>query len=67
MHPAPRHPVPFNPPYAEDDKAMASRLLAGSRLTPEREHRVDEQATRLIEAIRAKGGGLGAVEEMMRA
>ncbi|MBL0404742.1 bifunctional proline dehydrogenase/L-glutamate gamma-semialdehyde dehydrogenase PutA [Microvirga aerilata] len=66
MHPAPSHPMPFNPPYAEDDKAMASRLLAGSRLTPEREKRVDEQATRLIEAIRAKGGGLGGVEEMLR-
>ena len=66
MHPSPSHSVPFNPPYAEDDKAMASRLLAGSRLTLEREQRVDEQATRLIEAIRAKGGGLGGVEEMLR-
>ncbi|QRM29844.1 bifunctional proline dehydrogenase/L-glutamate gamma-semialdehyde dehydrogenase PutA [Microvirga sp. VF16] len=58
--------LPFNPPYAEDDKALAARLLAGARLSPEREKRVDEQATRLIEAIRAKGGGLGGVEEMLR-
>jgi RHH-type proline utilization regulon transcriptional repressor/proline dehydrogenase/delta 1-pyrroline-5-carboxylate dehydrogenase len=58
--------LPFNPPFAEDDKAIAARLLAGSRLSPERERRVDEQATRLIEAIRAKGGGLGGVEEMLR-
>ncbi|WP_134500431.1 bifunctional proline dehydrogenase/L-glutamate gamma-semialdehyde dehydrogenase PutA [Microvirga pakistanensis] len=56
----------FNPPFAEDDKAMAARLLASSRLSPERERRVDERATRLIEAIRAKGGGLGGVEEMLR-
>ena len=56
----------FNPPFAEDDKAVAARLLAGSRLSPERERRVDERATRLIEAIRAKGGGLGGVEEMLR-
>ncbi|SCY23419.1 bifunctional proline dehydrogenase/L-glutamate gamma-semialdehyde dehydrogenase PutA [Microvirga guangxiensis] len=58
--------LPFNPPFAEDDKAIAARLLASSRLSPERERRVDERATRLIEAIRAKGGGLGGVEEMLR-
>jgi len=56
----------FDPPFAEDDKAIAARLLAGSRLAPERERRVDEHATRLIQAIRAKGGGLGGVEEMLR-
>jgi RHH-type proline utilization regulon transcriptional repressor/proline dehydrogenase/delta 1-pyrroline-5-carboxylate dehydrogenase len=66
MNPAPSAALPFNPPFAEDDKAIAARLLAGSRLSPERERRVDEQATRLIEAIRAKGGGLGGVEEMLR-
>ena len=66
MSPAPSAALPFNPPFAEDDKAIAARLLAGSRLSPEREKRVDEQAARLIEAIRAKGGGLGGVEEMLR-
>ena len=66
MRPAPSTALPFNPPYAEDDKALAARLLAGARLSPEREKRVDAQATRLIEAIRAKGGGLGGVEEMLR-
>ena len=66
MRPAPSAALPFNPPYAEDDKAIAARLLAGARLSPEREKRVDAQATRLIEAIRAKGGGLGGVEEMLR-
>jgi len=66
MNPAPGTALPFNPPFAEDDKAIAARLLAGSRLSPERERRVDEQATRLIEAIRAKGSGLGGVEEMLR-
>src|SRR3712207_3600184 len=58
--------LPFNPPFAEDDKAIAARLLANSRLSPDREQRVDQQAARLIEAIRAKGGGLGGVEEMLR-
>ncbi|WP_201839528.1 bifunctional proline dehydrogenase/L-glutamate gamma-semialdehyde dehydrogenase PutA [Microvirga zambiensis] len=66
MRPATSPALPFNPPYAEDDKALASRLLAGAWLSPEREKRVDAQATRLIEAIRAKGGGLGGVEEMLR-
>src|SRR3712207_773430 len=66
MSPAPGAALPFNPPFAEDDKAIAGRLLASSRLSPERERRVDERATRLIEAIRAKGGGLGGVEEMLR-
>ncbi|MCG7393668.1 bifunctional proline dehydrogenase/L-glutamate gamma-semialdehyde dehydrogenase PutA [Microvirga sp. ACRRW] len=59
-------PLPFNPPFAEDDKAIAARLLASSRLSPERERRVDASATRLIEAIRSKSGGLGGVEEMLR-
>ena len=66
MSPAPSAALPFNPPFAEDDRAIAARLLANARLSPEREKRVDEQATRLIEAIRAKGGGLGGVEEMLR-
>lgn len=66
MTPSPTSPLPFTPPYAEDDKAIATRLLAGSRLSPDRETRIDRRAARLIEAIRAKGGGLGGVEEMLR-
>ncbi|HEV2564697.1 MAG TPA: bifunctional proline dehydrogenase/L-glutamate gamma-semialdehyde dehydrogenase PutA [Microvirga sp.] len=66
MSPVSSAALPFGPPFAEDDKTIAARLLASSRLSPEREKRVDEQATRLIEAIRAKGGGLGGVEEMLR-
>ena len=56
----------FNPPYAEDDAALAARLLPRARLSVERERRVDGRTTRLVEAIRAKGGGLGGVEEMLR-
>src|ERR671920_119996 len=58
--------LPFNPPYAEDDKAVAARLLAHARLSPERERRIDATATRLVDAIRAGGGGFGGVEEMLR-
>ena len=60
-------PAPvFDPPYAEDDAALARRLLPTGRLEPAREARVDISATRLIEAIRERSGGLGGVEEMLR-
>src|SRR5918911_103401 len=59
-------PAPFDVPYAEDDAAIAARLLAGARLAPERERRIDNRARQLIEAIRAHRGGLGGVEEVLR-
>jgi RHH-type proline utilization regulon transcriptional repressor/proline dehydrogenase/delta 1-pyrroline-5-carboxylate dehydrogenase len=66
---APVRPFPallFRAPFAEDDAAIARRLLPVGRLSAERERRVDATATRLIEAIRARGGGLGGVEDMLR-
>jgi RHH-type proline utilization regulon transcriptional repressor/proline dehydrogenase/delta 1-pyrroline-5-carboxylate dehydrogenase len=59
-------PARFHAPYAEDDRRIAERLLARAHLAPAREKRVDEQARRLIGAIRADRGGLGGVEEMLR-
>src|SRR5918997_1495901 len=59
-------PARFAAPYAEDDELIAERLLAGARLAPEREARVDAEAGGLIAAIRAHRGGLGGVEEMLR-
>ena len=63
-------PVPeissFSAPYAEDDVELARRLLAKPRLPAEREKRVDELATSLIAAIRARSGGIGGVEELLR-
>ena len=56
----------FAAPYAEDDAAIAGRLLAGASLGPEREARVDAEARGLVEAIRAEAGGFGGVEEMLR-
>jgi len=57
---------PFSAPYAPDDTVLATRLLATTRLSSEREPRIDRTATRLIEAIRANDDPLGGVEDMLR-
>ena len=41
---SPHLPAPFSVPYAPDDRAIAARLLAEARLTPEREARIDRTA-----------------------
>ncbi|MHB8268107.1 bifunctional proline dehydrogenase/L-glutamate gamma-semialdehyde dehydrogenase PutA [Bradyrhizobium sp.] len=56
----------FTAPYAPDDEAIASRLLATARLSPERDARIDRTATRLIGAIRGADDRLGGVEDMLR-
>jgi RHH-type proline utilization regulon transcriptional repressor/proline dehydrogenase/delta 1-pyrroline-5-carboxylate dehydrogenase len=56
----------FTAPYAPDDGAIASRLLATARLPPHREARIDRTARRLIDAIRARDDRLGGVEDMLR-
>jgi RHH-type proline utilization regulon transcriptional repressor/proline dehydrogenase/delta 1-pyrroline-5-carboxylate dehydrogenase len=60
------HPASFDAPYADDDAAIAARLLAGARLPSERERRIDALARDLVGAIRAHRGGLGGVEEVLR-
>ena len=57
---------PFSAPFAPDDVALATRLLAGSGLEDEQEERIDRTATRLIGAIRANDDPLGGVEDMLR-
>lgn len=57
---------PFAAPYAEDDVAVARRLLGDAALAPEREARIDKTARDLVGAIRAAGGGLGGVEELLQ-
>ena len=56
----------FTAPYAADDIAIASGFLGTSRLSGEREARIDQTATRLIEAIRSNDDPLGGVEDMLR-
>jgi RHH-type proline utilization regulon transcriptional repressor/proline dehydrogenase/delta 1-pyrroline-5-carboxylate dehydrogenase len=56
----------FTAPYAPDDGAIASHLLATAWFAPEQEARIDRTATRLIEAIRSHDDRLGGVEDMLR-
>jgi len=57
----------FRAPYAPPDEELAGALLAGAARDAAAERRIDARATRLVEAIRAKAGGLGGVEEFLHA
>src|SRR5450755_2082235 len=57
----------FRAPYAPPDETMAVALLAGAVRPAEAEARVDARATRLVQAIRARSGGLGGVEDFLHA
>jgi RHH-type transcriptional regulator, proline utilization regulon repressor / proline dehydrogenase / delta 1-pyrroline-5-carboxylate dehydrogenase len=56
----------FNALYAPDDGAIAARLLETAHLSAEQNQRIDRNATRLIDAIRANDDRLGGVEDMLR-
>src|SRR3984893_17223809 len=58
--------APFTAPYAADDVAIASKIPGTARLGGEREARIDQTATPLIEAIRSNDDPLGGVEDMLR-
>ena len=57
----------FRAPYAPADEPLARALLAAADRAPEAEARIDARATRLVEAIRARGSGLGGVEDFLHA
>ena len=57
----------FRAPYAPPDEDLAGKLLAGAARDAAAEGRIDARTTRLVEAIRAKAGGLGGVEEFLHA
>jgi RHH-type proline utilization regulon transcriptional repressor/proline dehydrogenase/delta 1-pyrroline-5-carboxylate dehydrogenase len=57
----------FRAPYAPPDDQVAAALLASGGRPAAAEARIDRRATRLIEAIRAKTGGLGGVEDFLHA
>src|SRR5881275_2430539 len=56
----------FDAPYAPPDEAIAERLLAEAPRPADAERRIDARATGLVEAIRARAGGLGGVEDFLR-
>ncbi|HWK94170.1 MAG TPA: bifunctional proline dehydrogenase/L-glutamate gamma-semialdehyde dehydrogenase PutA [Pseudolabrys sp.] len=64
--PSPALP-PFRAQFAPPDETIASRLLTAAVRDSAAEARIDAQATRLIEAIRARVGGLGGVEDFLHA
>ena len=57
----------FQAPFAPPDEALATVLLADAARDSAAEARIDTRATKLVEAIRAKAGGLGGVEEFLHA
>jgi RHH-type transcriptional regulator, proline utilization regulon repressor / proline dehydrogenase / delta 1-pyrroline-5-carboxylate dehydrogenase len=58
--------LPFTAQYAPPDEEMAERLLAAVRTDAAAERRIDNRATRLLEAMRARTGGLGGIEDFLR-
>src|SRR5271154_5777191 len=63
---APGFPT-FRAPFAPADEEMAAGLLADAPRDRAAESRIDARAKKLVEAIRAKAGGLGGVEEFLHA
>src|SRR5580698_1119945 len=57
----------FLAPFAPPDDELAANLLADAACDSAAESRIDTRATTLVEAIRAKAGGLGGVEEFLHA
>ena len=58
---------PLRAPYAPPDEAIAAALLASAARPVDAEARIDARATRLVEAIRSRTGGLGGVEDFLHA
>ena len=57
----------FRAPYAGADEDFAARFLPAARRDLAAEARIDARAARLVEAIRARVGGLGGVEDFLHA
>ena len=64
---AARLPAPFRAPFAPPDRDLAAALLADAARDAAAESRIDVRARRLVEAIRAKAGGLGGIEDFLHA
>ncbi len=60
------HLQAFRAPYAEADDDLARRFLAAAPDPPDARARITQRATRLVEAVRARTGGLGGIEDFLR-
>jgi RHH-type proline utilization regulon transcriptional repressor/proline dehydrogenase/delta 1-pyrroline-5-carboxylate dehydrogenase len=60
-------PPPFQAPYAAADEDVAARLLAERPRSDAAEARIDARARHLVQAIRARTGGLGGIEDFLHA
>jgi RHH-type proline utilization regulon transcriptional repressor/proline dehydrogenase/delta 1-pyrroline-5-carboxylate dehydrogenase len=64
--PQERPAVPaFAAPYGAPDEGIAAELLPQASLGPGVEARIDTRAAKLVEAIRARAGGLGGIEDFL--
>jgi RHH-type proline utilization regulon transcriptional repressor/proline dehydrogenase/delta 1-pyrroline-5-carboxylate dehydrogenase len=57
----------FRAPYGAPDETIAARLLFQAPRSPSADNSIDRRATRLIQGIRAKSGGLGGIEDFLHA
>ena len=56
---------PFLAAYAPADAALAARLLGEAARPAAAEARIDARAKRYVEAIRARAGGVGGIEDFL--
>src|SRR4029077_13929525 len=59
--------TPLWAPYAPADETIASSLLASAGRSASAEARIDARTRHLVDAIRARVGGLGGVEDFLHA
>ncbi len=57
--------APFHADYAPADEELAATFAAGAPRASAAEERIDARATRLIEAVRARSGGLGGIDDLL--
>jgi RHH-type transcriptional regulator, proline utilization regulon repressor / proline dehydrogenase / delta 1-pyrroline-5-carboxylate dehydrogenase len=57
----------FRAPFAPPDEGLAAGFLAETARDGAAERRIDTRATKMVEAIRAKAGGLGGIEDFLHA
>src|SRR5499427_7243079 len=65
IHPAAPAVPAFAAPYAPPDEHIAAELLPQASLGPAVEARIDARAAKLVEAVRARAGGLGGIEDFL--